>query len=166
MMEIWNIIVQSNTFNFIIFVLVFAIIFKVARVGSLIEQMQAKVKQYVDDSNVAKENSIVDLKKAQDAVNLAGSEIKVIIDDAHLQALRLERKILADAHVQSENIILNADKVNESNGKNIISELSVTTALASVELAKKHILSTLEKKPQYHAKFIEDSINELDRFKF
>ncbi len=166
MMEIWNIIVQSNTFNFIIFVLVFAIIFKVARVGSLIEQMQAKVKQYVDDSNVAKENSIVDLKKAQDAVNLAGSEIKVIIDDAHLQALRLERKILADAHVQSENIILNADKVNESNGKNIISELSVATALASVELAKKHILSTLEKKPQYHAKFIEDSINELDRFKF
>ena len=166
MMEIWNIIVQSNTFNFIIFVLVFAIIFKVARVGSLIEQMQDKVKQYVDDSNVAKENSIVDLKKAQDAVNLAGSEIKVIIDDAHLQALRLERKILADAHVQSENIILNADKVNESNGKNIISELSVATALASVELAKKHILSTLEKKPQYHAKFIEDSINELDRFKF
>ena len=166
MIEIWNIIVQSNTFNFIIFVLVFAIIFKFARVGSLIEQMQDKVKQYVDDSNVAKENSIVDLKKAQDAVNLAGSEIKVIIDDAHLQALRLERKILADAHVQSENIILNADKVNESNGKNIISELSVATALASVELAKKHILSTLEKKPQYHAKFIEDSINELDRFKF
>ena len=165
-MEIWNIIVQSNAFNFIIFVVIFAIILKAAKIGSRIENSQAKVKQHIDDSTNAKEKSIVDLKTAQEAASKVGKEIKEILDNADLQAMRLGRKILADANVMSENIILNADKINDANGKKIISELSVSTAIASADLAKKHIISTLNKKPQYHAKFIEDSINELDRFKF
>ena len=77
--------------------------------------------------------------------------------------MRLGRKILADANIQSESILQNADKINETNGKRIISDLTREAALVSVELAKRHIISVLAKKPQYHAKFINDSINELDR---
>ena len=54
----------------------------------------------------------------------------------------------------------------ESEGKKIISSLSQKTAFASVELAKKHIIETLKNKPQYHASFINSSIDELDRLKF
>ena len=165
-MEIWNIIVQSNAFNFIVFVVIFAIILKAAKIGNKVEAQQEKVKQLVDDSTAAKENSIIDLKTAQEAASRVGKEIKAILDDADLQAMRMTRKILADAHVLSESIIFNADKVNDANGKKIISGLATSTAVASAELAKKHIISTLEKKTQYHAKFIEDSINELDRFNF
>ncbi|MBR1942235.1 hypothetical protein IJ843_00700 [bacterium] len=165
-MEIWNTIVQTNTFNFIIFVLIFAIILKVAKVGNLIASMQEKVKQFVNDSVSAKENSVQNLKKAEETASKVGLEIKEIIDNADLNAMRLGRKILADANVQSENILKSADKVNDANGKKIIYELSQEAALASVELAKKHIINVLDKKPQYHAKFLEDSINELDRFTF
>jgi len=165
-MEIWNTIVQTNTFNFIIFVLIFAILLKVAKVGNLIASMQEKVKQFVNDSVFAKENSVQNLKKAEETASKVGLEIKEIIDNADLNAMRLGRKILADANVQSENILKSADKVNDANGKKIIYELSQEAALASVELAKKHIINVLDKKPQYHAKFLEDSINELDRFTF
>ena len=160
-MEIWNTIVQTNTFNFIIFIILFAIIFKFAKVGNLITSMQIKVKQYVDDSKTAKLNSEDELKKAEEKAGKVGVEIKEILSNA-----RLSRKILADANVQAENILVNADKLNDSNGKRIISDLSQEAALVSVELAKRHILSVLDKKPQYHAKFIEDSIKELDRFDF
>ena len=162
-MEIWDIIVKSNTFNFIIFIAIFAVIIKAAKVGSLIENLQMKVKKFIDDSSAAKEQSVIDLKDAEIAASKAEDEIKEILDSANLNAMRLGRKIMADAHVQSENILFNADKINDSNGKKIISGLSRTTALAAAELAKKHIISTLAKKPQYHAKFIENSINELDR---
>ncbi len=165
-MEIWNIIVQSNTFNFVIFVILLAMIVKAAKVGSLIEKMQEKVRQFVEESDKAKENSVQELKKAEKDFETVGKEVKTIMDDADLHSIRLSRKILADAKVQSDGIIFNADKINDANGKKIISNLSVATALASVELAKKHIVNTLSKKPQYHAKFIEDSINELDGFKF
>ncbi len=165
-MEIWNTIVQTNTFNFIIFLLIFAFIFKYAKVGSLISSMQLKVNQYINDSNNAKNLSERELSEAEEKVSKVGSEIKEIIDNADLNAMRLGRKILADAHVQSESILLNADKVNDANGKKIISELTQEAALASVELAKRHIISVLDKKPHYHAKFVEDSIKELDRFNF
>lgn len=164
-MEIWNIIVQSNTFNFIIFVIILAIIIKATKVSSLIEKMQLKIKQFVDDSAEAKQKSVRELKKAEEQALLTGSEVKNILGDADLQAMRMSRKIMADAHIQAENIVFNADKINDANGKKIISNLTVSTALASVELAKSHIISTLRKKPQYHAKFIEDSINEIDGFK-
>lgn len=165
-MEIWNIIVQTNTFNFIIFVIIFAIIFKFAKVGNLVTSMQAKVKQYVDDSTNAKEKSLIELKEAEEKADKVGSEIKEIIDNADLNAMRLGRKIMADANIQSENILFNADKVNDANGKKIISDLSQEAALVSVELAKRHIIRVLDKKPHYHAKFVEDSIKELDRFNF
>ena len=146
--------------------MIFAIIFKVAKIGNLVSSMQSKVNQYVNDSTSAKENSEKELEQANEKANKVGSEIKEIIDNADLNAIRLGRKILADAHIQSESILLNADKVNDSNGKKIISELTQEAALASVELAKRHIINVLDKKPQYHAKFVEDSINELDRFNF
>ncbi len=165
-MEIWNLIVKTNTFNFIIFVALFAIIIKYAKVGNMITSMQAKVKQFIDDSVNAKEKSKKELQIAEQKVQNVTSEIKKIHDNADLNAMRLERKILADAHIQSESILQNADKVNEANGKKIISELSQEAALVSVELAKRHIISVLKKKPQYHAKFVSDSINELDRFNF
>ncbi len=165
-MEIWNTIVQTNTFNFIIFVIIFAIILKFAKIGNLITSMQSKVNQYIKDSEIAKENSIAELQKAKDKAEKVDSEIKEIIDNADLNAMRLGRKILADANIQSENILINADKINDSNGKKIISELTQEAALLSVELAKRHIISVLNKKPQYHAKFVEDSIKELDRFTF
>lgn len=165
-MEIWNIIVHTNTFNFIIFVILFAIIIKVAKVGSLITNMQTKVEHYIKDSENAKTTSLVELKQAQTKAGNVGKEIKEIIDDAELNAMRLGRKIMADANIQSESILQNADKINDSNGKKIISELSQQATLVSVELAKKHIINVLNNKPQYHAKFVEDSINELDRFDF
>ncbi len=165
-MEIWNTIVQTNTFNFIIFVIIFAIIFKFAKVGNMVTSLQLKVKETIDDSEKAKNTSIEELKEAKNKAGQVETEIKEILDNADLSAIRLGRKILADANIQTENILLNADKLNDANGKKIISELTQEAALVSIELAKRHLISVLDKKPHYHAKFVEDSIKELDRFDF
>ena len=165
-MEIWNLIVQTNTFNFIIFVAIFAVIIKYAKVGALIEGLQKKIFQSINLSDEANEKSLKELDLAKQKVNMVGSEIKVILDDADLTAIRLTRKIMADASIQAEIIKNSAQKVIDSEGKYLMSELTQNTALASVKLAKRHIQRTLAEKPYYHAKFIEDSINEIDRFDF
>ncbi|MBQ3311334.1 hypothetical protein IJG72_04580 [bacterium] len=165
-MNIWNLIVESNTFNFIIFLLIFAIIIKYAKVSDLISALRDNVVKLINDSEDAKKQSVKELDIAKNKANMVGAEIKVISDEADLTALRLDRKIMSDAVQQAESIKNNADKIVEFEGKNLLLELSCNTAIASVELAKRHIIRTLQKKPEYHEKFIDDSINELDRFNF
>lgn len=165
-MEIWALIVKSNTFNFAIFLLIIILIAKKVDINKILENMQEKVKQFVNDSKLAKEASIVELKNAETSVRNVGIEIGEILKNAEETAEKLGNRILEDAKLQSENILVNTEKMIESEGKKIISSLSQKTALASVELAKKHIVETLKNKPQYHANFINSSIDELDRLKF
>ncbi len=163
-MEFWNVIVQSNTFNFLIFIGLFALLFKKINLGAMMDSLQAKVMVLIEDAKRAKDDSINELKKTQEVSSKVPLEVKNILDNAEVTADRLGKRILEDAEKQVNSIYKNTDGVVESEGQKIISTLSKKTALASLELAKAHIVKTLQVKPQYHAKFIEDSINELDGF--
>lgn len=163
-MEFWNVIVQSNTFNFLIFIGLFALLFKKINFGAMMDSLQAKVMVLIEDAKRAKDDSINELKKTQEVSSKVPMEVKNILDNAEFTADRLGKRILEDAEKQVNSIYKNTDGVVESEGQKIISTLSKKTALASLELAKAHIVKTLQVKPQYHAKFIEDSINELDGF--
>ena len=163
-MEFWNVIVQSNTFNFLIFIGLFALLFKKINFGAMMDSLQAKVMVLIEDAKRAKDDSINELKKTQEVSSKVPMEVKNILDNAEVTADRLGKRILEDAEKQVNSIYKNTEGVVESEGQKIISTLSKKTALASLELAKAHIVKTLQVKPQYHAKFIEDSINELDGF--
>lgn len=163
-MEIWNLIVQSNTFNFLIFIGLFALLFKKINFGEMMDNLQAKVMTLIEDAKKAKDESIKELKKTQEISSKVPQEVKDILDNADVTAERLGKRILEEAEKQVNSIYKNTDSIVESEGQKIISGLSKKTALASLELAKNHIKKTLSDKPQYHAKFIEDSINELDGF--
>lgn len=165
-MEIWNKIVESNTFNFIIFLLIFVWICKKCKISSMIETMQKRVISLIEDAKQAKEKSIDELKNTQNFVANVENEVEEILSTAEQNAERLGQKILKDAEIQVSSILANTDKVVESEGQKIISSLSKKTTIASIEVAKKHIIDTLNERPHYHADFINDSIDELDRLKF
>lgn len=62
-MEFWNLIVQSNTFNFLIFIGLFALLFKKINFGAMMDKLQAKVMSLIEDAKRAKDDSIVELKE-------------------------------------------------------------------------------------------------------
>ena len=74
----------------------------------------------------------------------------------------MKNKIEKETHIQLNNIQDNTQKIINSDNKQTVSTLSKQTALAAYELAKEHIKQTLQNKPQYHQKFIEESIEELE----
>jgi F-type H+-transporting ATPase subunit b len=139
---------------------------KVIDVPAAIDALQEKIKKLIEDAKAAKEKSIEELKNAEHAVKHVGEEVKAIIDDAESTAERLGTKILEDAKKQVESIGINAKKVIEAEEKKAQSFLSQRASLASLELAKKHIKWTLGEKKHLHAKFINDSMDELDRLNF
>lgn len=164
--HIWNIIVKSNTFNFIIFVLILAWIFKKIDVKGMISSLQIKILEMIEAAKKTKEEAKGQLLNAEKAVENLGQELKVIIDDATRSAEIVSEKILSEAEKQIANIENNAKKVIEAEEKLLIAKLTQSTSKASVEAAKSHITNVLRQAPTLHEKYIDESINELDRLSF
>ena len=101
-MEIWTLIVKSNAFNFLILLglIIFAI--KFFKVGSLIEKACTKVKETVENSDLEKENSKVELQKANETIKNIANEVKEIFDNAQKSAELMGEKILKDADLQAK----------------------------------------------------------------
>lgn len=164
--HIWQIIVESNIFNFIIFVLAFAWIFKKINLKGIIHSLQEKIIKILDEVKKEKEEALDKLTQAEKAVENLDEELKVIVEDAQKSAEVISNKILTEAQKQVESIELNATKVIEAEEKLLISELAKNTSKASVEVAKSHIEKTLAEVPTLHEKYINESIDELDRLNF
>lgn len=164
--HIWNTIVQSNTFNFIIFVLILAWVFKKINVGTIIASLQEKIIKILDEVKKEKEEAHKNLKDAQRAVENLPEELKTIVTEAEKSAEVISEKIFTEAKKQLESIEQNAQKVILAEEKLLISNLAKNTSSASVEAAKTHIEQTLEQTPTLHEKYINESIDELDRLSF
>ena len=162
-MEVWNIIVQSNTFNFIVLVILFAIIIKVCKISSLLDNAISKVKETIDNAINSKEKAIEELKKAEEEILKTPEEIEEIEKNADKNIALLEENIAKEAQKQVDLIENNVQKALERKQQDTFSSLSNKTIEASFELAKNHIKHLLEIKPEYHQKFIAESIKELDR---
>ena len=164
--NIWTEILQTNTFNFIILVLLLAIIVKVCKLGSILESGINKVKETIDKSTLAKTSSIDELKQAEEKVSNVQNEIKEIEQKSNESIIKSEEKIQKETEKQIDSIKESTEKIIDSKEKEIISKLSKKTILASIELAKEHVKNLLKKNPEYHQQFIDESIKELDRLKY
>jgi F0F1-type ATP synthase membrane subunit b/b' len=165
-LNIWDVIIKSNTFNFIIFVLILAWIMKKIDLGGIITILQQKIIKLIEDAKKEKENSLIKLSQAEESVKTLAEELNTIIEEAEKSAEVMSEKLLDEAKKQIEIIEFNAKKVIEAEEKFLKSTLAKNTSKASVDAAKSHIKNTLKETPSLHEKYINDSIEELDRLNF
>lgn len=163
--KIWDIIVKSNTFNFAILVIIFAIAASKLNLGEKIEHIKNEIIKSIENAKSEKENAAKILQNAQSDVANLDNEVQEKLSKAEIQARNTAQQILDAAGEKAaryEDGILRAIKAEE---KTAAASLSKQTAKASVELAKEHIKQTLNNNPELHAKFINEGIDELDRIK-
>lgn len=164
--HIWNIIVESNTFNFLIFVMLIGLIMKKVNVAEAISSLQQKIVKIIEESKKNRDDAHSELLQAEKAVENLDSELNEIVNDAQNSAKVLGEKILTEAQKQVEDIESNAQKVIDAEEKLLISNLAKQTSKQSVENAKSHITNVLTETPTLHEKYINESIDELDRLNF
>lgn len=164
--KIWSIIVESNTLNFIIFVMLLGLILKKVNIAGAISALQQKIVKIIDEAKKERDDAHHELIQAEKAVENLGEELKVITEEAQKSAKVLGEKILNEAKKQVEDIEQNAKKVIDAEEKLLISNLTKSTSQLSVETAKSHITGVLEQTPTLHEKYINESIDELDRLNF
>jgi F0F1-type ATP synthase membrane subunit b/b' len=164
--KIWSTIVESNIFNFVIFIWLFALIFKKIKLKEIIHSLQKKIVEILNNAKKTGEEAQNELLNAQKSVENLESELEIIFEDAKKSAEVIGDKILSEAQKQIENIEANAVKVINAEEKLITSNLTKSTSKISVEMAKTHIKNTLQQTPSLYEKYINESIDDLDRLSF
>ena len=159
----WNIIVKSNTFNFAALLLIFAILFKKLNVSALVEKIKQDIINTINNAKAERENAKNKLYDAQKSIEHIEEEIKQRLDEASLRGEGIAKQIAANADEQVKLIEKNISRVINAEEKTLSAKITEKTLKASIELAKQHIKNTLVNNPELHNKFIDESIDNIDR---
>lgn len=164
--QIWNIIVTSNTFNIVVMVILLAFIVKKYKILQILDKARENVINSIEQSKIEKENAKTKLEEANNLIKNLDSEISSTLKEAEKQGEFLSKNISNDADSRIANITGNIERVIQSEEKTVSTRLSRKAAAAAVYTAKAHICEILKNSPDKHNKYIQESINELDRIQF
>lgn len=165
LLHIWDTIVKSNTFNFIVMLLLLGWIVKKINLTNTLNKFKSDIIKSIENSKQEKENGISALKDAEKSVENIETEITERLEIAKKQAENIEKDILNLADNKIKQIENSIFKVIENEEKRISTKLIYNTTQDAVKLAKEKISKLLEENPILHEKFINESLEELDRIK-
>ena len=161
MADFWNIIVQSNTFNFAILVILLAIVFAKIDLPGIIEKIKNEVASSIENAKKERLNAEEELKSAEEKAGKTDSEVKLQLQNAENNAKNLADNILKNTDENIKRIVDNIKKVILAEERNLSTKLTQETLNKAVDLAKQNILSKLD--ADMHQKLLDDSINEIDK---
>ena len=122
---IWEYIGRTNLFNFIIFLSVFILIWKTAKLGDILERAKQSVIDHIEESKSKKADSEDHLKQIEETVSHLGEEIEGLIKKSEDNAL-LKNDILRRASQASidvaRNHIINELRDNDGLHQKLIDE--------------------------------------------
>lgn len=160
--NIWNIIVETNTFNFIVFAVIVIFICAKINLPKIISELQQKIEKSVNESTKAKSDSENNLKIAENKMKKVPQEVENIISEAKQTAMIMSEQIMEKGKEQIEIIENNAQKVIENDIAKTKRNLTNFTAKTSLELLKNNITIKLYKDKKLHQKYIDEAIDELE----
>ena len=142
-----------------------AIVVKKLNLGASLDKSIEAVKNTISKSDAEKAQAQKNLDGAKALVEKLPHDIKNIEETAKDKVEVFKDKIEENTQKSIFNIEMNIDRVVSIEEKKISNLLTAKTSLASVELAKQHIEKLLDQNPELHNKFIQNSIDELDKVK-
>lgn len=166
LLKFWDLIVKSNTFNFAILVMIFAIVTSKLNLGEKIENIKNEIVKSIENAKSEKERAAEFLSNTRKDVANVENEVQERLEKAAIHAKNTADTILEEACKKASRFEQGISRTIEAEEKTISAALSKQTARAAIELAKEHIIKTMDENPELHNKFISDSIDELDRIKF
>lgn len=164
-MEQINYILHSNIINFIIMLLILYTIIKKINLEKTFDESIEKVHSNIVKSDKDKQEAEILLKDAKVLIEKLPEDIKNLEQNTQDKVKIFTTKITENTQKTIFNLEKNIDKAISIEEKKISNIMSEKTSKASIELAKRHILSQLENNPELHNQFIMNSLDELDKAK-
>ena len=162
MTDFLHLIVESNLFNFSIFLLIIIVVAKKIDIPSMLEKLKNNISEKINASENKKNNALNKLSEAKESVKASDKEIEIVLNDTKNNAENIKNKIISDANEKIDEINNNSKKIilNEENTLNNL--LTSQQAKKSLDIARNHIIQTLKENPDLQRKFLDYSLKELD----
>lgn len=128
----------------------------------VLEEAQVAVKDSIVESETAKAESEERLRTIEDSIANIEQEIDSIIEKSQENAKLVGEKILQDGQKTALVIQENTAKALENSRMILRNELLKRASLASVEVAKNHIINELSWNQGLHDKLIDESIEAIE----
>ena len=154
-------IARTNLFNFVIFLSIIIFLVKKAKVSTMLETEKNVVETSIEESNNAKEESETRLSSIEESLSHISDEIELIIKKSEENAQLVGEKILQEAQKTALVVEDNTFKAIENAQSILKNDLIKKASLASVEVAKAHIIGELSRNAELHDKLIDESIEAI-----
>lgn len=165
-MENFNIfidyIARTNLFNFVIFLSIIIFLVKKINISAKLEDSQNTIKETIDNSEETKLESEKRLNSIEASIANIEEEINTILQKSEENAKLVGEKILQDAEKTALTIQENTSKSIQNSQTLLKNELLKRASLASIEVAKNHIINELSWNQELHDKLINESIDALE----
>lgn len=161
--SIINILLKSNTINFLLMLTILCWCAGKMNLKASINKGVESVSDSIKTAELEKEKSKNLVKAAQATIEKLPNQIEDI-KKFNEQKTQTFKKQLEDSTEKSiKNIEQNVEKVVSIEEKKISNAITSETVANSIEASKNNIIEMLKNKPNLKYKFIDKSLEELDR---
>lgn len=160
-MTFWQTVVQSNTFNFAVLLLIFAVFSNKLNFSEKIEKLKSKIITSINNAKSEQENARERLNDAEKSVKNLSEELRQKHSIAVSKAETMTAKIKQNTEEVIKRLNLNFNSSLYAQEKTLSAKLSDETLKSAIEIAKQKVIKMLEENPDLHNKFIEESIGAL-----
>lgn len=161
--EIMKYILESNIINFCLMVWLLVFVCKKMNIKSAFDKSIKSVENYIDKSKLERQNSDKLVKESEKLIKKLPQDIENI-EKFNKQKTEIFKKQLSDNAQKSIEKIANEIEALKTIEEKIVSNSMLEYSFnKSIEKVEGDIIEKLKLEPDLHYKFIDKSLDELDR---
>ena len=154
---------KTNTVNFLLMAAILYLIIKKMNISSSLKKGVDNVINSIKNSEQEKENSQNLVDSAAATMSKLPEQIKEIEKFSEQKTEVFKKQLEESSKKSIEDIKQNVQKVVAIEEKKISNHITSETVADSIEASKNNIIEMLKDKPNLKYKFIDKSLEELDR---
>ena len=158
-----QILIQSNTLNFLIVLLILGFIIKKLNIGMKVDCIKGEIASFVENSENEKKQAEQNLARINDKLAKLPVVIERIKKSTENNIKNIEANVQKKTEIQKQDISKNAERLFKLETKKFKTGLTNLLSEKSVDLAKENAINQLKENPLLHKKYIDSAIDELDR---
>ena len=153
----------TNAVNFVIMIGILAFIVVKMNLKSGLDKSITNIADNIKNSDDEKVNAQKTLQTSQKNYENLPKEIESIKNETKIKIEALKNDIDLSTQKTIQSIENNTQKIISAEDKNLSNELLQNAFKSAIETAKQNITDTLKNNQKLHLKFIDDSLEELDK---
>ena len=163
--EFIQILIKSNTLNFIIVVVLICFLLAKLKIGNKLQNLADSIKSYVDTSENEKSDAERKLNVINNKVSKLGEVEERIKKSTQNSINNYENKVQIDIENQKSDISKTSERLLRLETKKFKNKLTDLISMQSVDIARENAIKNFQNNKELQNLYINKAIKELDGIK-